>query len=55
MIFCHRFAEKMSYDCNILHMWQGHFVSILLHEEIVCLLFYLGDLISKYVIMRAKF
>jgi hypothetical protein len=30
-------------------MWQGHFVSILLYETIISLLFYLGDLISKHV------
>jgi hypothetical protein len=39
----------MFYDYNILHMWQGQFVLILLYEQIRCLLFYLGDLIFKHV------
>jgi hypothetical protein len=44
----------MFYDCNILHMWQGQFVSILLYEQIGGLLLYLGDLILKHV-MFVKF
>jgi hypothetical protein len=49
-IICHKFTQKkMFYDHNILHMWQGHFVSIFLYEKIISLLFYLGDSISKHV------
>ncbi len=43
----------MFYDCNILQMRHGHFISILLYEKIVSLLFYLEDLISRHV-MCAK-
>jgi hypothetical protein len=35
--------KKMFYNRNILHMWQGYFVSILLYENIVSFLFYLFD------------
>ncbi len=44
----------MFYGYNILHMWQGQFVSILLYEQIGGLLFYLEDLILKHV-MCVKF
>jgi len=43
----------MFYDCNILQMRQGHFISIMLYEKNVSLLFYFGDLISRHV-MCAK-
>jgi hypothetical protein len=39
----------MFYDHNILHMWQGQFVLILLYEQIRGLLFYFGDWILKHV------
>jgi hypothetical protein len=39
----------MFYACNILHMWQGQFVLILLYEQTGGILFHLGDLILKHV------
>jgi len=41
--------NKMFHDRNILHMWQGQFVLIILYEHIRGLLFYLGDLMLKHV------
>jgi hypothetical protein len=45
--------KKMFYDCNILHMWQGHFVSIMLYQKNVTLLFYLGNLILKHACVQS--
>jgi hypothetical protein len=42
----------MFYDHNILHMWQGQFVSIMLYEQIGGFLFYLGDLILNHVMCK---
>jgi hypothetical protein len=39
----------MFYDRNILHMWQGQFVLVMLYEQIRGILFYLGYLILKHV------
>jgi len=40
VIICNK---KMFYDRNILHMWQGQFILILLYEHIGGLLFYVRD------------
>jgi hypothetical protein len=34
MILCDKFAKQDVYDRNILHMWQGKFISILIYEHI---------------------
>ncbi len=39
----------MFYGHNILHMWLGQFILILLYEHIGFILIYLGGLILKHV------